>query len=138
MKRLLRTVLTSLLLLAVPLQGYAAGVMLFCGAAHGRVDTATVDHAGHALAGHLHDGEAHHHDVAASNDDLRTPAADLTDLVHSACSVCASCCSGAALPAATIDASLALRLATPSLPTEHAAPDRAPARLERPPRIVLA
>lgn len=134
MTRVLRTILTCLLLVAVPLQGYAASAMLFCGVAHGRTDTVVVDHATHGHAGHSHDADGHH-DVDAASADGND--AYPTGYAHGGCSVCASCCSAAALPAATIAAAFAPPHASPSLPTEHAGPDRAPARLERPPRTAL-
>jgi hypothetical protein len=137
MKRLLRTALTWLLFVTVPVQGYAASAMLFCGAAHEPVGVSVVDHAAHGHAVHAHDG-AHHETAATAAGGHETSSFDLTDLVHGACSVCASCCSGAALPAATIDPSVVQQQLTPSLPIENAAPDRAPARLERPPRTTLA
>jgi hypothetical protein len=139
MNRLLRAALTGLLLVAVPLQGYAASAMLFCGAAHGWGESAIVDHADHAQAGHAHGDAAHHDAVAVTDADERSSSAlTLADLAHGACSVCASCCSGAALPAATITTAFAQQQVAPVVPGEHAAPDRAPARLERPPRTVLA
>jgi hypothetical protein len=129
MKRVLRTVLTCWLLVAVPLQGYAASVMLFCGTAHGSVDAVVVDHAAHGHTGHTHDD--------GLNGD-RSPTLEASGLLHSGCSVCASCCSGAALPAATIATAFAQPHASPLLPNGHTAPDQAPARLERPPRTALA
>lgn len=137
MNRLLRAALTWLLLVAVPLQGYAAGAMLFCGTAHGWVASAIVNDADHVQAGHAHDVSAHHDAVGDANEHS-SPVLTLGDLAHGACSVCASCCSGAALPAAMITTAFAQQQAAPFLAGEHAAPDRAPARLERPPRISLA
>lgn len=137
MKRLLRTLLTWLLLAAVPLQGYAASAMLFCGAAHARTD-AVVDHAAHGHAGHAHDQDAVEDTIAAGTDGHQSSSLDPSGLMHGGCSVCASCCSGAALPAATITAAFAQPHASPSQQTEHAAPDQTPARLERPPRTALA
>jgi hypothetical protein len=138
MKRLLRTLLTWLLLAAVPLQGYAAGTMLFCGAAHGPGQPVAVDHAAHRHAASAADVAAHHEEPASIGDDSAAPTFDLAQAVHGACSVCASCCSGAALPVATFSSLFAVERAVPALPSEQQAPERAPVRLERPPRIALA
>jgi hypothetical protein len=138
MLRLSRQLLTWLLLAAVPLQGYAAGAMLFCGAAHGRAEAAAVDHAAHGHGAHAPDTAAHHSGPATVDHQQPAPAADLASLLHGTCSVCASCCSGAALPAAIFVSAFATERAAPALPGERPAPDRAPARLERPPRIALA
>jgi hypothetical protein len=130
MKRLLRTLLTGLLLVAVPLQGYAAGAMLFCGSAHGQGED--VDQAAHG-----HGGAAHDHDATGATDVHAAAALDRAEFGHGACSVCVSCCSGAALPASTIATSFARPLAPPTPPDEHTAPAHASPRLERPPRIDL-
>ena len=49
MNRVLRAVMTCLLLVAVPLQGYAAGSMLFCGAGDGESVAPTHHHDDPAL-----------------------------------------------------------------------------------------
>jgi hypothetical protein len=133
MNRVVRAVVTSLLLLALPVQGFAAGTMLFCGAGAGTS----------ASAGHHHDGaagdEAHGHSQDAgtvSTDGAGAPT--LHDVMHGKCSVCSSCCSAAALPTASIQTAAATPHAAPLLDLHYANPGRKPARLERPPRSNLA
>jgi hypothetical protein len=142
MNRLFRHLLAWLLLVAVPLQGYAAGAMVFCGAAHGRAESTVVDHAAHGHAGHAHGDAGHqaglHHVTPAHGDEVPSSGIDHADFAHGACSVCAACCSGAALPAATLVAPFAMAGVDPALPSEQPAPERAPTALERPPRIALA
>lgn len=129
MNRLLRAVIASLLLVALPLQGYAAGSMLFCGA--GAATSGVVEHSHDPAASH--DGHAaHQHDAAAAVDDGDT--SNLHDVMHGKCSVCSSCCSAAALPSTPIAATSATPRAAPLPDLEHANPGHGPARLERPPR----
>lgn len=83
MRRFARTVLLWLIVLALPVQGLAAPLMLHCAesrghAAHARVNPVAADHA----AG------AHHAGVPEG-------AAATSD--HS-CSACAACCAALALP----------------------------------------
>jgi hypothetical protein len=134
MNRVLRAIVTCLLLVAVPLQGYAAGTMLFCGPS-----TAASGAPGHHGDGSPAPDEraAHHHEAApAAADDATTP--NLHDVMHGKCSVCSSCCSAAALPSALIAATAATPQAAPFPDFEHANPGHGPARLERPPRPNLA
>lgn len=140
MNRALRLSLTWLLLVALPLQGYAAGSMLFCGA--GAATPGTVEHRHEAQDGH----GAHHHDaataVAASAFDTvdrdDQPAPSLHEVMHGKCSVCSSCCSAAALPSAPIATTSETPRAAPLPDLEHANPGHGSARLERPPRLNLA
>lgn len=127
----LRTAVLCMLLAAVPLQGFAAGAMLYCGpdgdTSTTAVPSATVDAHHHAAAD---DGAGHHHA------DDGTPASG--HLHDGGCSVCATCCSAAALPPSTAVAHApaiqrhapdALGIPTPAHPVEGP---------ERPPRSRLA
>lgn len=156
MHRLLRTVLTWLLVLALPAQGYAAQAMLFCGPGHhggaaseGIVSVAH-DHAEHP-GGHTESGASHeavhvhaHADTAdthAATDDLGAAAdkpAKAQSLGADTCSACAACCSAAAMTS-TSPTLAALQL-TPEYgiaAIEHHG-SRAGDGLERPPRTFLA
>ena len=87
-----RNALMWLLLLALPLQGFAAATMLHCGAGHQRT-VATA--ASKSASPHHHEaGQAHQHAAAS---DTAQP-----DLAKSKCSACAACCMGTALPAAAL------------------------------------
>ena len=123
----LRNALMWLLLLALPLQGFAAATMLHCGAGHQQTAASSLSKSASA---HQHEaGQAHRH--AAASD---TPQPDLT---KSKCSACAACCMGTALPAAALAFEpFAPALAPPSFVSAPAigfvtdGPDR-------PPRILL-
>lgn len=99
MPRLLRIVLTWLLALALPAQGYAAQAMLFCGPVHDRAAASAA--AGHDHAAHEHGGMGH--DAAPSSgmpDDAQAEASDgkaAGKVSQAKCSACASCCSMAAI-----------------------------------------
>lgn len=134
MNRVLSVVVTCLLLVALPLQGYAAAGMMFCdsGAATGGAVEQHHDGAAH------HDGHATHQHNTATADVEDDGAPSLHDAMHGKCSVCSSCCSAAALPSASIAASAATPHAAPFPGFEHASPGEGPVRLERPPRLNLA
>lgn len=131
MRRLLRTVLACVLLAAVPLQGYAAAGMLFCGTPIGAADSSHP----HGHADPAHGADAHPHSP-------ETGAADSADAglhhVHGTCSVCATCCSAAALPSRAIAASVPVPHAAPFLDHSTLDSGHGPAGLERPPRLILA
>lgn len=119
MSLLARIVLTWLLAFALPVQGVVAATMQGCAPDHHGPTAATApDHV------HSH-GDTHAHDAPA-------PAADV------ACSVCAACCASAAIAPSPL--TLDLVPATPRYaPASEASPvQRAPDRLERPPRPLLA
>jgi hypothetical protein len=137
MKRLSRAAAIWLLLVAVPLQGYTAAAMVYCGAAHWRAIVGVADRADHAQTAHARDS-ADNRDAVARSANEYDAGGELANLVHEGgCSVCASC-SGAALPAATISACGAWQQVMPLLPAENVDPGDRPARLERPPRPRLA
>ena len=84
----LRLLLAWILMAAVPVQGFAAGSMLFCAAATHEV----AGHSAHAEARLQHDHTTHTHhagDVAKKS----TAKAAVVDAQHQ-CSLCAACCHG--------------------------------------------
>lgn len=98
----LRSWLLCLLMAAVPLQGFAAVSMLFCGMGehHGARTAQRL-----ASAQPAHDHAAHAgHDVAGSHHAQETteqpasPTAALPDAAHK-CGVCSACCSSIAISA---------------------------------------
>lgn len=121
----LRMFLAWILLAALPLQGYAAAAMLYCGPAAAAVMAAESHAAGHG---------AHSHAAHESNDsnDSHDEAAPL-DAVH-ACSVCAACGHSVAL------AGTAHRIASPVVPqlsdtrAPYAFPTRPAPVPDKPPR----
>lgn len=155
MHRVVRAFLVWVMVIAMPVQGMAASVMLFCGPSHERmmqglmadgpgVGSSRVAEAGHADSAadhglHAHAAPAH---PGADNAGAGSDADGLTSLSpHSGkftCSACAACCSALALPAGFV-------LPPPSSP-EHLVPmspvepvaSHQPDGLDRPPRTVLA
>ena len=138
MTRVWRIVLTCLLGIALPVQGFAAYSMAACGPAHHGAALSQVQ-------------EAHHHGASASGHESDHAqgggsSADPSQHKHShegkaktdKCSACASCCSATALP------SFPVVLTSPVLKDRFAplAPGSVAAflseGLERPPRLVLA
>ena len=100
--RRFRLFLAWLLLAAIPLQGMAAASMLFCGSqAHEA-----------AAAAHGHDSAHDHGDVASH---VHGDAHDGATVGHTdvTCSVCASCCSGAAISEAAAIVAVRLRATPP-------------------------
>lgn len=141
-----RTLLTWLLVLAVPVQGAAAASMAFCGPNHhGAGQAAHVEQlAAEAL---VHDNQADadgdFHPARAAHEQDSTakaktaPGAKLAHADKHKCSACASCCAVAALPS-TVEAfqpdllSDSFHPLVPRGVTLHL-----PGGLERPPRFVL-
>lgn len=103
-----RIVLTWVLLLALPLQGFAAATMVNCGPNHHLMMAAamadTVDSEHHGAGGqHHHEvGVAADHHEAASNDGDAPSVHHLDKLMKFKCSACAACCMGAAMPTAAV------------------------------------
>lgn len=118
----LRMFLACILLAALPLQGYAAAAMLYCGPAAAAAMAAESHDAGHA---------AHSHGAHGSNDSHEEAAA--SDAAHG-CSVCAACSHSVAL------AETAHRVASPALPqlsdtrAPYAFPTRPAPVPDKPPR----
>ena len=93
---MLRALLIWLLVMALPAQGAVAATMAFCGPNHhGR--TAAPHHAGDA---HAHHAEAGHHDESALASETAAPDKFAQSDLQK-CSVCAACCSAAAMHDAT-------------------------------------
>jgi hypothetical protein len=138
--RRLRTALVWLLLLAVPLQGFAASAMLFCGMAHG--DAALQLTHGHASLnggdGHAHAGDLHDHGVLQDVDGPVGADSAASDLHGGSCSVCASCCSGAALLLSSVNVVSPFAHDAPVLASSRAEPGQNSPGPDRPPRILLA
>ena len=90
MKQAARILLLAMLLVALPLRGYAGVLMAFCESQHG--GTSAVEGLAHEH-GDGHHGEGRHHDAG-------TDASGTTggpSHAASVCSVCASCCASADL-----------------------------------------
>jgi hypothetical protein len=130
--RLLNTFLLWLLMLALPMQGYAAAAMFECGTTH-QQDMAFMD--GSASS---HNQHAHHHgqqhDLNAGDASHDAPSGKSTR--SSTCSTCQTCCFGAALIPAGIEWNPPIikpGLPTPSLDILFSG--HISAGLERPPRF---
>ena len=103
-----RSAVMWLLLLALPLQGYAAATMLNCGPNHHRIMAAAIaepDEAHeHTAAGqHHHDtgmADGQHEVTSVDGNGDTPPLPHLDKLVKFKCNACAVCCTGAALPTA--------------------------------------
>lgn len=136
MTRTLRSILTWLLLVAVPLQGYAAAGMLFCGALGERAPVAGGVEHHHDHASSPLDSTHQHVAAAVASDD--GAAWDLHSVMHGKCSACSSCCGVAALPSAPMACAVFQPPATPFFEYERTDTGRGSARLDRPPRLNLA
>lgn len=125
-----------LLLLALPLQGFAAATLRHCGSGqHQRPAAVAAGPAAthHAAAGHAQ-AQAHHATAGAPTAQHQH-AAGKAALATTKCSACAACCMGVALPAAAP----ALVAVAPAMPpagpvaTRHV--DFLADGLDRPPRL---
>lgn len=140
-----------LLLVAVPLQGFAASTMLVCGANHESLyGPAAQGVANKKQAQHLHSaGQSDNHGVAATSaenaDTGEVAVAQTASNVpsphanaHSKCNACGPCCPGAALTTAVVLhlAPLASSAEFPDLTSHHLSP--ALGGLDRPPQKILA
>ena len=144
----IRTALIWLLAAALPLQGAVAASMVACGPGHHGGAAAQHDVAQHhsaEAAGHDHSGHDHPEADAASSAGMPDSAtADSEAAVKAApkssskCSVCASCCTGAALPAAAIRFSPPPLGDSPFLASASASVVFITDGPERPPRTFLA
>lgn len=126
MSRFWRVVFAWILVLALPLQGYAAQAKLFCGPAHHGVAAsaaaANIDHAGHS---------AHAGTDLATTETSKTAGAGK-------CSACASCCSAVAIAGALVQTPV-IAPQSPAVATVLQAGDCALIEgLERPPRPTFA
>lgn len=138
-----RIALTWLLLLALPLQGFAAATMINCGPNHHRMIAAAMADTAEARQ-HGAGGQHHHemgvsadHHEGASNDGDAKSVHHFDKLMKVKCSACAACCMGAALPTAALSiASLPPAMTTAAFVSiPHV--DFLSAGLDRPPRLPL-
>ncbi len=104
MSRALRCFFTWLLLLALPLHGYAALTMSLCAAGHLSSVTA-------ASTGHDHSAHAAAHPTAGDDSHAAKPVG-----VDGKCSACAACCTAVYLPTSVTD------FAAPALSPVRAVP----------------
>jgi hypothetical protein len=107
-KRILRTLLLWLMMLALPTQGMAAATLLYCGPVHAGGATSTPVRPSEVAAAHAEHGHAHMHASRQAghvhSDHAQAELADasahsMTPAVDTACSVCAACCSATAIMA---------------------------------------
>ena len=95
-----RYLLLCLMMFALPLQGFAAASMLFCGMVPG---DAVKQHQTSAVTGHHHsataDGAKHDHAKHGKTTQLKSSPEGVKQLPDSShrCGVCASCCSVVAI-----------------------------------------
>lgn len=102
MSPVLRAVFVWLLMLAIPVQGYAGIAMLACGPGHEAAATAGHHDADASSVHHGTEASAHaHHDMADAPD-----AAEFDHAAKLTCSACASCCAAPALPTVHLPVSL--------------------------------
>lgn len=141
MSKLLRFALAWLLAAALPIQGYAAQDMLFCGPAHHQGAEAS----DHGVTG-LHDvgPSAPSHDEAAMGS---LHGANESDGHHvktsragraGKCSACASCCGTAALTHAVVSVEVDPQHERAVATIPAGKPVESLGGLDRPPRAVLA
>jgi len=151
MNLVIRLALTWLLALALPLQGYAAVSMLLCGPNHHGQQVLLTDGHDHA------DGNdtAHHDLVGDAADGAVTGASAATPVdgmpgdgsidgakagkpLTGKCSVCASCCSAAAIVSILMLPDIVAAAPVYSLARLEPHAGFTPGGLERPPRLILA
>lgn len=94
---MIRALLIWLLAVALPAQGAMAATMAFCGPNHHERAAAAPHHAG---AAHAHHAAAGHHDASALASETTAPDKFAQSDLQK-CSVCAACCSAAAMHDAT-------------------------------------
>lgn len=141
---MIRTLLIWLLALALPAQGVLAATTVFCGPSHhAPASGVAVDHHADA-AQQLQDSAAHSNQAATdarpenmAADDTATPDKFAQSGMQK-CSVCASCCSAAAIhdtvPKLPVLAPAAVHLSVQAAAVEPFAADGP----DRPPRHILA
>lgn len=156
MRFLTRTVLAWLLMLAIPMQGFAATAMLFCAPSHHSVvSTITASQvAAPALQASEHhhadmQQSAHHEyasDVSSSTTSAAPDSLDLTKttplkigkLADGKCSACATCCTGSALVGTVLMNSVAMT-GSDSIPFAlESFVSYVPEGFDPPPRSILA
>ncbi len=142
MPRAVHVVIAFILALAIPLQGIAAATMAACAsepATDSHAIAAQVGHEAMAEAGEHHAMHRHVHTSSRRGPDTASPShAGLARLAKAKCSVCASCCAGAAMPSTLVvfDSVVLRESFAQAVPT--GTPAFLTAGLERPPRNLLA
>lgn len=144
MNRVLKAIVIWLLLLALPVQGYAAAVMAVCGPVPQQADKhathhmAAADDDGHGESGYS--GLGHHR--AADNtlaDHDTAPHHPAGKHASSACGSCGVCCIGAVMLISQLNWDLLLNGSTLYAPASSPRlPGVVLAGPERPPRTILA
>ena len=128
------------LLLALPMQGYAAATMLNCGPTPHHEKQAA-DAPTHEQDAENHSHAAHQHDAAPETAATDSLASDGYSNTHhkTSCSACATCCVAAAvIPAGLNWTPLYSRSQAPVAAPAVSFSGHIPAGLERPPRFLLA
>ena len=136
-KRFIR-VFTWLLIVALPMQGYAAATMVNCSGRHHEVavdrahDGGANHHHGHAdRSSHTHNGATAGDGVDAQHGDHANPASTLT------CSACAACCVGIALPIALATQTFPVPVSEPHFQRTCPTVDVLLKGPDKPPRFIL-
>ena len=140
MNRIFKFLMIWFLLLAVPMQGYAAATMLNCGSTH-RHEMLALDAAAHQQDAATHAHAAQHHDAApeATATDTVTPDGYSGKHDKTSCSACAACCVAAAvIPSGLSWTPPYSRSESPFAVLAVSFSGYIPAGLERPPRFILA
>ena len=101
MSVMFRAVLTWLLVVALPAQGFAAATMLNCGPNHHRPVVMELSAHAHDHASHGHSGQHGAAATAGSVDDPELAGTsarfESADMTQAKCSACANCCSALAI-----------------------------------------
>lgn len=134
MRRAIRTFLSCLIMLAIPLQGFAAASMIFCGPHHAAM-------AQRADSGHHDHGAdpAHNHDDTVSAIEVDERGLDgFLKFFNFKCSACAACCTLSAMPVTPMPPLFppSISVAVPFFGSSYAG--IVPDGLERPPSQHLA
>jgi predicted metal-binding membrane protein len=136
MKPVLRTLWICLLLLALPVQGFAAAQMAQCGPGHGPMRHASTGGHEHEPHAQVQDQHEYHVHAAAHADEAPSDASTPPAKHH--CSACAACCVGMALPSSAPVVIAPADAVRHGVATAVADPIFLTSGLERPPRSPLA
>lgn len=132
----LRVLLLWVMVLAMPVQGMAANLMLFCSPGHGHMGLAGVTHEMHA--GHADQGLPDCHGSGSTDATAVADPAQPTPHGQFGCSACAACCAMLAIPARPVVPAQP----EPAQPVASASPASLPSHLpdglDRPPRAAAA
>ena len=140
-----RSVLMWLLLIALPVQGFAAATMLNCGPNHQQMwqasAAAKADPSVHAAHDHHHkavDADAGEAPTAGQPSDDGNSLTQLNKAAKFKCSACAACCMGIALPASPLAITALLVDSAPQLEGSAVHVDFVSTGPDRPPRTARA